>query len=1372
MSLLSAYIPMDRRLALAERRKLPHRTKGAVLFADIAGFSPLTTALTHAFGQQRGVEELSLVINRVYETLIAEVHGYGGAVFAFGGDAITCWFDENDSSGPGEFTTQQAVFRAVTCALAMQKAMRPHTTIATQTKLTLSISLKISIAVGPARRFILGDPAVQCLDTLAGITLKRMAVAETVAHQGEILLDEAGAAALGRQLTIQSWRESQGYRYAVITDFASPISPLVRPALPALPDELVRPWLIAPVYERLKRGENEFLTELRLAVAMFVAFDGIDYDGDEEAGHKLDTFIRWVQRVLTRYEGYLIDLSMGDKGSHLYIVFGALQAHENDPVRAVAAAWELQNPPTECGFVQGIRIGISRGRMRCGVTGASSYRTYGVHGNEVNVAAYLMTLAKPHQILVTERIVSAPGQHLTFQAMGEVYVKRDTTPLSIFAPQMPGLFEPALIVTKGLPSPLVGREQERSLMQSILRQLGQNAEARYVVFIEGDAGIGKSCFLREIINDAEALALQPLLGEANAIEKSTPYYAWRMVLSQLLRQMAPHGVGPDTPLTWRQYVLAQLTAAAPFATQLAPLINPILALDFPENDMTRELTGEVRANNTRWLLVALLQQIVRQRPLVLLFEDGHWLDSASWALLLAVHQVVQPLLTIMTLRPLAGLPPDEYTYLRHQPTSYYLSLALLDQAQIETMICQRLGIRSLPAVITQIIHSRAEGHPFFSEELAYALRETGLLLIKNGECRLAPQAEAALQRMKFPDTIEEVITSRIDLLPPQQQLALKVGSAIGRAFAYRTLHDIHPVEADKLQLKMHLTGLEKINVLAAEHLESDSSYLFKHVLIQEVAYNLMTFSQKRRLHEQIATWYEQVYADDQSPYYPLLAHHWIRAENTPKALDNLERAGELAFQNFANEEAITFFSQALALDTQTGYRTGPLRRARWELQLGEAYVHRSRYGEGQAHLEAGVALLGYPVANGGRVLYGLLKETAIQVAHRYFPAFFMGRQQAHHASLTATVRAYNRLTEVYYFHGESVLCTYTCIRAANLGELGGISADLAEAYGVVAAAAGIAYLLGPSGRYAERALSTARQIGTTQAQAGPLMVVACHYQNMGQLAESEQLLHQLIELSLRVGDYRRHLDGLHWLGRAFFQQGNYVAALQIATELYEAAKRRSESRFQALALYIRAYGLLHTGQTGDALIALHEIKRLFVEDGIIEKPLQREHLGLLVLAHQHLGEFELALPYAEELIELTSSIETHTFGNLAVAHAVELYLTLWEQENREMPTHLKKAMANSRFFARSYLVGQPRLWLHQGWLAWLEGKEKRAHRCWQKAVYWAEKNGMLYECGRVHAEIARHLPPHSPTRHDHGQKAQAIFTQLNAQYDLQQLALG
>lgn len=1358
MSLFGPYLPVDRCKALVAGQTLPDHTVGAALFADIAGFSPLTKALTQELGPQRGVEELSITINGIYETLITEVRRYGGEVIAFGGDAITCWFDQDDGA------------RAVTCALNMQEVMRPHTTLVTSTGRTLHISLKISITVGPARRFVVGDPAIQQIDTLAGRTLERVALAEAAAQQGEILLDAVGAAALLPHIQSKTWRKSGDHSFVVAAAYDNPSFPIIPEEMVPLEDELARPWLLAPVYERLKRGEAEFLTELRLAIAMFVAFSGLDYDEDAAAGQKLDQFIRWVQGVLARYGGDLIDLSMGDKGSHLYAVFGALVAHEDDPVRAVMAALALQHPPPECDFVRNIRIGISRGRMRCGITGSKSRRTYGVHGGEVNVAAYLMTQAEPGQILLTKRIVTAPGHSVSFQRIGERPFKGDDAPLELFTPQ-PNLPSPtAALMAPAAAQPLVGRERECTLVAGLLRQLLHNPEGRYAVFIEGEAGIGKSHLLKEVALEARQMGLKPLIGEANAIEKSTPYYAWRNVFTQLLLRSAPPGVNPETPEAWREHLYAQIETTAPFAIHLAPLLNPVLALDLPESEMTQGLVGEIRANNTRWMLVAMLQKAAAQAPLLLLFEDMHWLDSASWALLLAVHQVVQPLLTVMTLRPLTDLALAEYASLRQQPRSYYLPLGSLQPPQIEAMVCQNLGSHNLPPLVAQLIHNKAEGHPFFSRELAFTLRDAGFIQIQDHHCTLTPGAEERLRQMNFPDTIEGVITSRIDLLPSQQQLALKVGSVIGRAFAYQTLHDVHPVEADKPELHNYLNGLKKLNVLTQLPQEADTAYLFSHILIQEVAYNLLTFAQRRQLHQQIALWYEQIYRGDKSSYYPLLAHHWIHAGNIPKAIENLEEAGQQAARSFANDEVIAFFKQALALVAQSDYQVEASRRASWELLLGEAYVHRSQYLEGQRHLEAGVALLGHPVVSRGRIAWGLLKELGRQLAYRYLPKSFHGKSVTSPDSVRAAARAYNRLTEVYYFNGESYFSTYTCIRATNLGEVVGVSPELAEAYAVMASATSLMYLFKLSDWYARRALHTAQQCGEGSAQASTFMVIGAYYNNIGYLAESERLLRELVSITEQMGDYRRYLDGLHWLGRTVWQKGDFVAGLLLAQELDVAAARRSQPRFQALAAYNRAVCLLHLGQTADALAILHPLSQILAEGKIVETPLQREVMGLMVLAHIRMGQYDEAMPLAQELVLLTSSVEAHTYANLAVGYALELFLTIWEQEGRTLADLIQKAQANHLFFARAYRVGQPYAWLLRGRLAWLEGKQQRARRYWHKALGWAEKNGMNYLRGRVHAEIARHSSPGSPEQQHHHTQAQAIFTQIKAQHDLDNLS--
>lgn len=1359
MNIPGQYVPLDRRWALTSHKPLPDRTRGAVLFADIAGFSPLTKALTQELGPQRGVEELSHIINQVYEDLITTVHQYGGAVITFGGDAITCWFDGDEG------------VQAVTCALKMQEAMRPHTTIHTPTGLMLHINLKVSVAVGPARRFLVGDPEWQQIEVLAGATLERVGTAELVAQQGEVLLDEAGAAALGERLHITAWRQMNGYRFALITAIHDPAPAQPDIALPDIPDEIARPWLPPPVYARLKRGEGEYLTEIRMAVAMFVAFRGIDYDADETAGAKLDTFIRWVQAVLARYEGYLIDLSMGDKGSHFYAVFGALKAHENDPVRAVAAALELQNLPVNCEFIHHIRIGLSRGRMRCGMTGAQARRTYGVHGNEANVAAHLMMQAQPQQILATERIVTAPGQQVNFRLLGEIHLKGDTSPLKVFTPQVKIASAAAPRPSTQNGSSFIGRERERTLVRTLFHRLTQDKDARHMVFVEGEAGIGKSRLLRELLQDAHEIRLRPLVGEANAIEKTTPYYAWRLVFAQLLRQIAPEGVTPETPERWREFVVEQLHAAAPVVSHLAPLLNPILALDLPETETTRELVGEIRANNTRWILVALLQKAAQNGPLLLILDDGHWMDSASWALLLAVHQVIQPLLTIMMLRPLPDNPPPEYVTLSQQASSYQLSLNSLSRDQIETMICQRLGIQNLPEAVLNLIHNKAEGHPFFSEELAYALRDTGVIRIKDAVCEIAPHANEQLHHLNFPDTIEGVITSRIDLLPLQQQLALKVGSVIGRVFAFSTLYDIHPVEADKAQLKTSLHHLERFNVLASEQWSWDTGYLFKHILLQEVAYNLLPHAQKRQLHEQIALWYEQHYHNEISHYYPLLAYHWLRAENDTKALENLEKAAEQAFRNFANEEAITFLKQALELDERTMSLMSAERRARWELMLGEAYVHRSQYDEGLKHLEAGVALLGHPVAVRGRVMPHVLKEFLTQVVHRYFPSFFLGRQQEQRENLLTVTRAYNRLVEVYYFNGASALAFFACLKAANIGELSGRSPNLAEAYGVMSAAASQVFLFGLSERYARRALEMVEQANNIQAQNSTFMVIGAQYHNVGKLVESEHILKRLVEQSVQSGDFRRQLDGLHWLSRVYFQQGYYEKALPLTTQLLDAAATRQEPRFVALARFIQAACYLRMGQTDTAFDGLVEIERLFSEKKLVEAPLEREIKGLFITIALRRQAYDEALDHAAALVEMSAGLSYTTFANLAIAEAIVLYLTLWEQRGQILSKQIKQGMFSLRFFAGTYPLGQPSHYYVKGWLAQLQGKEKKARRYWQKALMWAEQNGMLYERGRVHAIIALYSPPTSLEYAAHLQQARDLFNQINAQYDLHVLGI-
>src|SRR5258708_6497737 len=170
------YIPMDRRQALARNLALPDRSEGAALFADISGFTPLTEALTRTLGHRRGAEELTTHLNSVYQALIQEVDRYGGSVIAFAGDAITCWFDQDEG------------WRSTACAQAIQATMSQFSEVKLANQETVALAVKIGIARGPARRFLAGDPEIQMLDVLAGHTLSQMAGAAHLASRGEIIV--------------------------------------------------------------------------------------------------------------------------------------------------------------------------------------------------------------------------------------------------------------------------------------------------------------------------------------------------------------------------------------------------------------------------------------------------------------------------------------------------------------------------------------------------------------------------------------------------------------------------------------------------------------------------------------------------------------------------------------------------------------------------------------------------------------------------------------------------------------------------------------------------------------------------------------------------------------------------------------------------------------------------------------------------------------------------------------------------------------------------------------------------------------------------------------------------------------------------------
>ena len=1428
MDRLDAYIPMDRRLALSRGEALPDRTSGAALFADISGFTPLTEALARELGPQRGAEELGHHLNHIYGALIDAVHGSGGSVIGFSGDALTCWFDRDDGR------------RAAACGLAMQRIMSQLETLRTPAGGEFQIAIKVAVTAGMVRRFLVGEPRFQTLDVLAGAIMDRLAAAEHQAHPGEVVVSAETLQSFADQVVTRDWREDPpGTRVALVAGMTQPVPPAPWPADALVSDESARTWVLAPVYERLQSGQGQFLAELRPVVALFLKFGCIDYDGDDAAGDKLDAYIRWVQGIAARYDGSLLQLTMGDKGSYLYMAYGAPITHEDDAARAVAAALDLRSPPPELDFVQGHRIGVSKGAMLTGEYGAATHRTYGALGSEVNVAARLMTTAQAGQILVTKRIADEAGAGFEFQELEPILLKGVAQPMKVLAVRDKRREPATRALSRRAPAAMVGRENERAALAAQLHILREGRSGNLI--IEGEAGIGKSRLVEFLVRQAHGLGIASLLGAGDAIERLSPYHAWRPVFVRLFDlELCGDEVSAGTREACHMRAIAHLETATPDLAHLAPLLNVVLPVDFPDSELTVHMTGEVRANNTRELLVALLNAAARAAggPLLIVLEDAHWLDSASWALARLVSRHVHPALLVTVTRPLSDPLPAEYAYLHSAPDTRHLSLDTLPQADIEALVSQRLGVSGLPRPVADFIRGKAEGHPFFSEELAYALRDAGLIQIVDGECRLAPLGSAPdLRALDFPGTIQGVITSRIDRLPPEHQLAVKVASVIGRIFAFRALRDIHPVETDRPHLRAYLDTLARLDITPLEVPEPDLAYIFKHIITQEVAYSLMTFSQRRQLHRVVAEWYERVHADDLSPYYPLLAHHWSKAisdrdpepEPAAKAIDYLEKAGELALRSYANQEAIGFFSEALALDKRLASGSRRLRRARWERQLGVAYLGVGQFGESRAHAEQALALLGQSVpATRGRLILSALGQVLRQAWHRLRPprvergmARSVPRPQlgmpSHHlpdegpalrsprakrggagsavegalsekqAIRLETARVFTDLNNLYYFANETGLLFHGILKALNQAEGLGPSAELAQAYGNMCVIAGLLQLHSLTETYSRLSQATAKMVGQIPTQVFVLLRINLYRSGVGHWQKAEEGLEEALALTERLG------DRVTWIGAAavmflvLAREGKFARMAKLAAETRALAQRIGNPAFEVWGLNAQAYGTLLLGRADEALGLTEAALPLLSEAEESHRIAKLNVYGMLTKIRVYQGDMSSVKSAVEDLAPLVarSSPTAHSAFN-PYDDLAEATLALWEAGSetlakrgnsaagqqdsastlQELESHARQACKTLRRYARVFPIARPRALLRQGAADWLAGKPSQAHTSWKKALAAAEKLEMPYDRGLAHYAIGRHLAAGDPAREAHLNRARDIFAELGAAYDL------
>lgn len=883
-----AYIARDRRQALAHGLALPARMHGSALFADISGFTALTEALRREFGAERGAEVLTAHLDRVFAAMIDALDLYGGNVVYFSGDAITAWIDADDGR------------RAVAGGLAMQAALASTGHILTGAGTTVQLELKVAVAVGEIRRAVVGDPAIQLIDVLAGSLLDQLAEAEHLAQPGQLLLDES-ALGLHDAGVVDCHRfvsPSTGRHFGLVERLVADVPENRSPEPPPLDPDVVRQWLLPVVYERISTGRGEFLAELRSAYPVFIRFSGLDFDRDEQAIEKLGAFVTTVQQTFDRYGGNVLQLTLGDKGAYLYGVFGSPVAHEDDAVRAATAVLDLIGQENGEG-AGSLQIGIAHGSLRSGTYGHHQRRTFVCLGDAVNTAARLMSAASPGQILVTEPVHKAADKGFVWRELEALQLKGKAQRVQ------------AVELVSSLASmsgrrlryelPIQGRQQEMGVLD---QALANALESRpQVVGIAAEAGLGKSRLVAEFVQSVRRREILVVFGECQAFGANTSYLPWREIWRRLLDVR-----DDDDPATQTAAAKAALRRVDPGLERRAPLLSEVLGVPIPDNDLTSRFDAKLRKTSLEDLLATCLLDRARQQALVIVLEDCHWLDALSRDLLQALSRTTarHPVLFLLAYRPATtpggGLGLERLSYFTEVTLGELTPEAM--RSVIAAKAGQVFGTEEPPDALTGLVAARAEGNPFYAEELLNYIASQGI----------PPTDGKALQNLQLPESLHSLVLSRIDGLAEDPRRTLKVASVIGRVFLAAMLPGVYPDLGTLDDIVRRLDEMRKLDLISLDQDES-LSYLFRHAVTQEVSYGSMPFAFRADLHRRVGEHIERSGLDHLEPDLDLLAHHYWLGDDLGKKREFLRRAAISAGHRYANATAIDYGERLLSIET-------------------------------------------------------------------------------------------------------------------------------------------------------------------------------------------------------------------------------------------------------------------------------------------------------------------------------------------------------------------------------------------------------------------------------------------------------------------------
>jgi class 3 adenylate cyclase/predicted ATPase/DNA-binding winged helix-turn-helix (wHTH) protein len=714
------------------------------------------------------------------------------------------------------------------------------------------------------------------------------------------------------------------------------------PAVPPDPSSIPQPEKTSAVVPRAPSpgtlaAERRQVTVLFCDLVESTALSGqLD---PEDLREVLQVYLEACAEVVARFGGNL-DKFVGDGA---LVCFGYPQAHDDDPQRAVRTGLGIMEAMARVntrlvqtwGVQLAVRLGIHTGLVVAGDLRVDATReSQAIVGETPNIAARLQELAAPNTVVCSAATVRLVEGYFTLEALGPQVLKGVAVPMSVYRVLGESAAQTRLDVaaTRGL-TPLMGREPEVALLQE--RWTAAKDGRGQVVLLSGEGGIGKSRLV-------QAFTAQ-LTGEAYTRMgyHCSPYYqqsAFYPVVDHLQDLLQLHTDGlPEEKLLKLETVLGSYDFAL---EEVVPLVATLLGLSPSKRYPPLTMTPQHQKQKTLETLLAWLLKDAERQPVCVVMEDLHWGDPSTleWLSLLIEQVPTARVLLLLLFRPEFQPPWTGRSYITP------LALSRLSTIQTAGMIGHVTGGKRLPAEVVQHLVVTTDGVPLFIEELTKLVLESGLVTEREAQYELV----GPLSQLTIPMTLHDSLMARLDRLGKVKQVA-QLGATLGREFSYALLQAVLPLE--EVALQHGLSQLVEAELLYRRGLPPRASYVFKHALIQEAAYQSLLKGTRRQYHQQIAQVLEARFPKTVATQPELLAHHYTEAGLSAQAIPYWQRAGQQAIEHSANLEAINHLTKGLeVLKTRPDTRERVQQELDIQITLGQAFMTVKGFGAPEVEL--------------------------------------------------------------------------------------------------------------------------------------------------------------------------------------------------------------------------------------------------------------------------------------------------------------------------------------------------------------------------------------------------------------------------------------